>query len=74
MRLEIIGAKVDLQIQSVSKRALQLSKHIYVYSENMLSVCNCHNMAIHTTFYLRQLRCNAISTDNSADIPPEVNK
>jgi hypothetical protein len=33
-----------------------------MYSENMYSVLNCHNVAKSTEFYLGQLRFNAIST------------
>jgi hypothetical protein len=36
----------------VSKRALQLRKLIWTYSEDMYSVLNCHNVAKYTKFYL----------------------
>jgi hypothetical protein len=39
-------------IQGVSKRALQLRNLLYVYSEDMYSILNCHNVAKHTEFYL----------------------
>jgi hypothetical protein len=38
-------------MQAVSKRALQLWKLIYIYSEDMHRVLNCHNVAKHTEFY-----------------------
>jgi hypothetical protein len=33
-----------------------------MYSENLYSVLNCHNVAKHTEFYLKQLRFNVPST------------
>jgi len=39
----------DLDIQGVSKRALQLWKRIEIYTEDVL---NCENVAKHTEFYL----------------------
>jgi hypothetical protein len=39
-------------IQGDSKRPLQLSKLIYIYSEDMYSILNCHNVAKHPEFYL----------------------
>jgi hypothetical protein len=44
-----VGCKI---IQGVSKKALQLWKLTYVYSEDIYSVLNCHNVAEHTVFYL----------------------
>jgi hypothetical protein len=38
-------------MQGASKRALQLWKLIYIYSEDMYSVFNCHIVAKHTEFY-----------------------
>jgi hypothetical protein len=43
---------MNFNIQDVSKRALQLQKSIYIYSENMYSVLKCHNIEKHTEFYL----------------------
>ena len=39
-------------IQGVSKRALQLSKRIEIYTEDIHNVLNCQNVAKHTEFYL----------------------
>jgi hypothetical protein len=39
-------------IEGASERALQLRKHIYLYSEDMCSVLNCHDVARHAEFYL----------------------
>jgi hypothetical protein len=39
-------------IQNVSKRALQLSKRIEIYTEDIHNVLNCQNVAKHTEFYL----------------------
>jgi hypothetical protein len=39
-------------LQDVSERALQLLKLIWVYSEAMYSVLNCHNVAKDTEFCL----------------------
>jgi hypothetical protein len=39
-------------IQGVSKRALQLWKHIEIYTEEIHNVLNCQNVAKHTEFYL----------------------
>jgi hypothetical protein len=41
-----------IQVHVVSKRALQLSKLIQIYLEDMYSVLKCHNVAEHTEFYL----------------------
>jgi hypothetical protein len=41
-----------LNIQSVLKRALQLWKHIAIYTEDIHNVLNCQNVAKHTEFYL----------------------
>jgi hypothetical protein len=43
---------LPLVMQGVSKRALQLLKLIYIYSEDMYNVLNCHNVTKHTEFYL----------------------
>jgi hypothetical protein len=52
--------------QGVSKRALQLWKLIPIYSEDMCSVLNFHNVANHAEFYLGYLRFNMTSTGNAA--------
>jgi hypothetical protein len=41
-----------LNIQDVSKRALQLWKLIEIYTEDIHNVLNCQNVAKHTEFYL----------------------
>jgi hypothetical protein len=46
------GMTEAVSIQDASKRALQLRTLIYIYSEGMYNVLNCHNAAIHTEFYL----------------------
>jgi hypothetical protein len=51
--------------QGVSKRALQLWKLMHIYSEDMYSVLNCHNVAKHAEFYLGQLRFEVTSTGNT---------
>jgi hypothetical protein len=43
---------IPLNIQDVSKRALQLWKLTYIYPEDMDSVLHCHNVAKHAEFYL----------------------
>jgi hypothetical protein len=52
-------------MQYVSKKALQLSKLIYIYSEDIYSVLSCHNVANLTEFYLGQLRFKITSTSNA---------
>jgi hypothetical protein len=42
-------------MQSVSKRPLQFLKLIYIYSEDVYSILNCHNVAKHVKFYMWQL-------------------
>jgi hypothetical protein len=39
-------------VHSASKWALQLWELVFIYSESMYSVLNCHNVAKHTKFYL----------------------
>jgi hypothetical protein len=51
-------------VQGVSKRALQLLKLIYIYSD-MYSVLNCNNVTKHTEFFMGQLRLNVTSTGNA---------
>ena len=41
-----------LQVQGVSKRALQLWKRIEIYTEDIHNVLNYQNVAKHTEFYL----------------------
>jgi hypothetical protein len=43
---------VDLIIQGVSKRDLQLWKRIEIYTEDIHNVLYCQNVAKHTKFYL----------------------
>jgi hypothetical protein len=38
--------------KNVSKRALQLWNLVYIYSEDMYSVLNCHTVPKHIEFYL----------------------
>jgi hypothetical protein len=41
-----------VQVQGVSKKALQLWKRIEIYTEDIYKVLNCQNVAKHTEFYL----------------------
>jgi len=41
-----------IDVQGVSKRALQLWKRREIYIENIHNVLNCQNVAKHTEFYL----------------------
>ena len=41
-----------MEIQGVSKRALQLWKLIEIYTEDIHNVLNCQNVAKNTEFYL----------------------
>jgi hypothetical protein len=52
-------------IEGVSKRALQLRKLIYIYSQNTYSILICYNVAKDAEFYQRPLRFNVTSTGNS---------
>jgi hypothetical protein len=47
------------------KKSFTSLKAYYIYSEDMYSVLNCHNVAKHTEFFLGQLRFNATSTGNA---------
>jgi hypothetical protein len=44
------GTGVQLFVQGVSKRALQLWKSIQIYTEDIHNVSNCHNVAKHSKF------------------------
>jgi hypothetical protein len=48
-----------------SKGALQLWKLIYIYSDDMNSVLNGHNVAKYSDFYVGYLRFNGNSTGNA---------
>jgi hypothetical protein len=51
-------------MQGVSKRALQLWEIIWIYSEDMFSVLNYHNIAKYAELYVGQLGLIVTSTDN----------
>jgi hypothetical protein len=50
---------------SVSKRALQHWKLVWIYSYDIYNVLNCHNVAKHTEFYLWELQFNVTSNGNA---------
>jgi hypothetical protein len=60
----VIGVMPKANCTGCFKRGLQFWKFLSVYSEDMCSVLNCHNVAKHTEFYLRELRFNVNYTDN----------
>jgi hypothetical protein len=64
---EILCEKIGMWIlvQGVSKRAWKLWKLIQIFSEDVYSVINCHDVAKHTEFYLVQLHFNVTSTGNA---------
>jgi hypothetical protein len=61
-----------LDYRVFQKRALQLSKLIYIYSEDIHRALNCHNVANYSKFYLGQLRFNATSTGNAGCLKIEL--
>jgi hypothetical protein len=52
MIIKLTYKGTNIYIQGVSKRALQLSKLIEIYTEDIHKVLNCQNVAKHTEFYL----------------------
>jgi len=50
--MNITSIAMYINVQGVSKRALQIWKHIETYTEDILNVLNCQNVAKHTEFYL----------------------